>query len=1719
MLYAGENKVVARLSSLVLLSLIISLSSQAFANNKLIIPEICLPRAVEIGIIPSAKDVHSLRSRLSNQNAGDQYYDFKKINEAYGQTLSAINKQIEDYRSPLFRYLEKCRNSEKTCHGYFQPTDHFHQQIFCDRQIFQSTLQVFISAKKIKFDQCVNEPFDQIEISKLQIHPDIKYTASCFSKIEIDGIDYLKNKTADFLKQIKNAFDWFASMNKLTKKSIDKSLVPEGTKFILEKTIEEFDDISLRESKIKDLNEYYNTRELATEFQHCCDKTELYNQDHQVSNSYLQGTGDYIEQNAIQPNTLVFRAQDVLSQLVFDEADRQYWRDIIKNQSPLELNQKQKYEYFAYLKKDPFFYADSNRTFGGFVQEAKQHKRSDYYYRLPNDAEWETYMDTYQKKMDYTAPKMVQPQKTVTTRFGKQTIYTGVSYPYYFPERVDLKNPKQVINHYLFDYGFSQAYMDHLTEENASVEKKKFDALKEKTYYPEIFHGFLHYQFARTTQAQIVREIQKRPREVVDGIILKDVENFHRWADAITCKYNTLNTYCTKSQEPFRKKKHAQLYEKIISGKIELDYAPTGTKRQYIYNKAFVDDLNRKIKNINQLCWENADTKSFTNNRKSFEEPLKKLNEKMEDFYTTPRFEEILGHSDFADVFAFKPSEYATKCFTKGYLFGASGFLSAKGVSLTSQVSGYAAMGTVPVYNYVNLDDYPVKEVYIPSLYQISKEDIEDIEDDIEDKINDEYLTLRKAFFYKDFDEYESFLQESATVRIFALIDYAVDHPSQQVGKYICNMIQESDLSEYEKMRTREFITNLAMSGAIVVSIFALPIGGVAAIMIDSGVALVATGVAVGTAVYEIQYYKHRNDMVDLSLITGNKQPKDAMNLHEFNDQNISQAEMSVMIDLGLFLIVGARPVFKASKIVQKMLDKEYNLIRKTRQMELEELIGQTAGQVEKVNLSPKVEDFIYDYKKVSDADFKLYKNALLSGKGDDFIRTTWKGLEKYVPVKTEPTKTWRESWNETLTKVANTPALRVPYEWADSKYSVFIKPSWLRLKPYINQYILNPFGTELSNETRVVSFLTRAKELEKRTGRAVFTEEEYAAFAQRLKLYALDDSGNFYKITEKELLQALDRLMLSSVTGNPYPIRAWLEPLVKGELLNADEWSVVLKTFKGKITSIDDCKSFLKVIKFAKREYAGMRAQLENARELANIKEFRRPSVYQIRTNKILENINEFYDVAKYTRNKNDIRTIRTLGEYLSRSGKTVKQLEEEIRKFDHDFELQSKIDNLDGITDEINRFEFKRSDILQRLEGDEINIASMDKWKDPFKYEKQFLQQERKYNDIFSKKLSKYFQREKNISLAYGQALIKTQLQKKAEYECSLPSSAVRLASDRSYQRLAKQIAVGTNFMGYWANHGDEQKSPEWMGRFLYDMSVGYFGGNIQSKVFTTRGGGPMYKTFYDLLSGDIISAFDAFIYSRLGKSSWNTREKYQSQFAKIIYESEDTDKTIREFFAKNPEVEAKIMERFKKIHDVFDQAELKNAKGTMVNSDMEDLFIKAGLIDDIVYNDMEIKDRELGKSYVYHELLENGYVDPDLYKTDVADKDLQDQLYALLAEIRYEDLFDHKSGQIKYPLIDPITQVKLPFMDPVSISDFDAIEIQSGDEGVDRFLFYAGYDLGKTVVAYPKNNLVYKILCNGRFLPGNTNVALALAVHLAYKATMDPLKYYLREQATGH
>lgn len=1692
-----------KLKRVVQIGIFLFLPCRLFASEQLIIPEMCVERAKEIGVFHNKSQTATTRDRLQISKAPWQVYDYKAMFEAYQATLTEVSSQMENYQSPLFKHLESCRTSERTCHGWFDTKNPLHVKIFCDPIISRATYDSVYPIKEARFNKCVNQSYDLISEDDLLSNPDLNYDKSCFDRVTLDEKSYLKNKSNKYLVELKYLEGWSQKFTKTSINIIKKSLIPEGVDYILQKVLEEFSDLSIGQNKANDHNTHYLSLDLIDTFKNCCENADPLTQSGQTSFKTLAHKLAEMNSEPTAEIGIVFQTRDLLSDLIFNEAEAQGWRDRIATNSPVDFNISEKVNYFEFLKRNPFFYQDK-RTFTDFVADSKKHDRSEYFYRLPteedelkNDADWEQ----YKKKMGY---KEYKPFETYSVRNDDEY---------------------NVINHFLFNPIYKQAYLGSIRDDQKKAEHERFESNK-KDEYPKIIKGFLPYQFARTAQAKIIRELQKKTATHA-GDMLGSFEKFSTWADQITCQKQE-TTYCAADQNKFRKVWQGKLYTLIITEAIPMEFAMEPTPRRFIYTTTMLKTINEKIKNVNDFCWAQAAPEKFKKKAGQFADLTKQLDEHMKSFFSIERFEEIMGQEEFYDTLEFNFNTHTSDCFTKGYVFGSTSLTpTMEGKKIVKTIYGGTTSVGIPIYINIEAKDDGLlfQKAYLPSNFRVQETAIQEIEMAIEERTTEEFQTLKKAFFYSEENQKE-FLEESAFKRLLALVDYAIANPTKEVGLYICDLITQADITEYQYLKTLQIVQTIVLVSVSIFTIAFFPCLAPEVIMFyEAGAAIIMAGASLVTGYMEIKYYEKQSDLTGMAAITGNISGIDAMVLQEYYDESISSSKTSIGLSLGFLVLFGFRPIMQSVVKIKKWADAQYRLVHASRKRMLEDVLQRTPdeqlnsaksgadGSIERIAeserfvINQRIKDFVTDYTKVTDDQFTAFKNAIETGRGRDFIFQTWgKELGKYLPVTPIAIRTP----TQLLVPTANSmPTIISRLALATSKVA---NPYLFRFKMFVSKVwnykkLKDPFEAE----DWMAAMIQRAQLIKEKKGIIIFTEEEIAAYMSKMKFFKLGQDGKIYRILSPEKEKIMSHFLLNNVVDiDSYTARKYLEKFIHGNQLTLKDWELVQQHFNRKLHSIDDCKLFIKVLKFAKREYPFLKEQLKNLPELLNRREFIKKFVYKKRFDLIAKDINEFFGIARYTAYKNDVRLVddmKAAFENAQKSGKSLDDLEGAIRKkYDSDFSFAKKIEEYESKKTYVSKFNedavvnsdpmFKQS--LKELAKDEQALLSS--------YKKQFLDLEKKYNDLFHRKIMGNLKKGYDVVHTYGRALLRTQNAKQAEYECSLPGSNVTLEANRMYKKTAGAISLSTNFYGYWVNHSDEEKDWEWIGRFGYEMVAPLLVGQLQARYFTNQGGGPVYKTFREWLVGAGASSFEAGAYWGASELSWNKKNELADDFKKLIYESPDVKNTIETFFKDNPEIKDRIMAEFEKIKNVFDELELKNYRGTMVTSEMEDAFVRAGLIDNILYSDMELKNRELGEDYLYHELVESGYLDEDLYRDAVDNQDLENQIYELLGEIRYNSLFDEKEDELDLPLLDPME------------TGIDWPEIRTGSEAVDRALFNPIYDAAKTPIAYPKNLAVYWLLCKARSWPGNSNIIAAWALHLTYKAYMDSFKFYVREQMTG-
>lgn len=1761
-------------------------NSSAWAiEENLIIPQVCVERAKQIGIFHNKKLNEQTAEKLRHENSPWQVYDYEAIVNAYENTLSTVSSQLGDYKSSIFQHLIECRNNERTCHGWFKPSNAFHVQIFCDPKIAIATLNTVETVKKARFDRCHTKS-GIITSEELLENPNIGYDKTCFEKKTEDGETYLINKSVKYLKELEYLDAWQKKIAQFHIHTVEKALVPEAIDYIYLKVDEEFKDVSIRSEKVSDLNLYYLKGDLVNSLAKCCETKDMQTFEGSSSMESLARAAQKLALTMNQHDAITFRTADFLSDLVFDEAEAQFWRDKFQTQSPLNLSVAEKEEYFLYLKKNPYFYADTTATFSSFVAETKKHDRSEYALRLPSEEDMQRF-DEYDKQ--YRTQRGYVPKRPFET-------YT-----------IPLNDEQQVINQFLFDPTFQRFYMHDLTEEKKSIEHERFEKGK-GIYHPRIFQGFLPYQFIRVSQARIVRELQKKTKSQAD-IILSTFDTFHKWADKVTCGGQE-HTYCKVSDNTFREAKHMELYDNLIAGVIPMTYVAGGVTRTSIYTDNFLDGarkrskdeldelgvtesffngfnlkkpdpnpyddqpaenedtdgLNIQIKLINHFCWQNTNAEMFKKDKKSFVEKSKILDSKMKAFYSTPRFEEVLGQNAFIEAAKFNPTKYAEQCFTEGYVFGDALEPSAEGLRVVRSVYVGTSTPGIPLYSEVQAKDDGMlfQQAYKPSAFRFKPSIMLEVEESIEERISEEFSILKKAYEYTP-SQQEDFLEESATTRLLAMVDYALANPSGKVGDYICELIKQADTSIYQHEQLMQFIRTaiiVAVGTTVIFSFVTLGVGAVAAVIGAAEVSAEVAGMAVffnntlmylsvagiGLSLYEIKDYNNANNSTDMSVLAHNIPAETATLLHLYYGEKISEKQKHIAYNLVFLLISGIRPAIQGFKELRLRMDNMYVQTLSKRKERIENLLERTpettihnaekttigteklverVAESQKFKLADEIKQYVYNYKKVGDKQFEDFMDALRKGEGENYIRMNWRReLERYLPPipKIEP---------RPITELVKSeiPVLLRPIEdvLARPMTMLFVNRYTFKLKQFFERVFKIKLRPALGEyEDWKVSILQRAQKIKADKNITIFTEAEIVEMASKMKRFRYVN-GKFYRVLDETMESTLKTLMKNNVAADAQEgVRQYLQPLVHSNLLSESEWTTLMKHMKTVISDLDDCKDLLKYVKVMKREYGFWEQFGKRFTQAWSWRDISGPFAYNRRFDLMVRDIDNGLSLSKYVRYKNNValvdnlkaainqegKTIYNLDGSIQQSGKSIDEIDAAIREFDKDFSFARKLSEYQKQKAFIESFDLKtaltKSGIKDLETGALVELTSTEA-ELLRKFKEHFLRIEARSSNTFDRRLTKSLAKGKDVITSYRDALFKAQHVKQTNYECSLPSTQVRLEANKAYKKTASYISLGSTAYGYWLAHNDENIDAEWLARLSYEVLMGQVGAYFQSNVFTNsalKGGGPLYKLTREWFYGSIISTFDAIVYRGAGKLL-DSREELEKEFKDLIYQSPDPKKTIEEFFNDHPDVRDQILERLKKMNAVFEEIQVRNSKGDMVDSEMEDMFIRAGLIDDILYSDMKLKDRELGENYLYHDLINDGLVDEDLYRDSKTNDELEEQIMELLADIKYKELYDNKSGELKLPLLDPIV---------IGDGDIDRIEFDTGSEMWDRALFYPLYDASKNVVAYPKNYAVYWLLCNARNWPGNTNVYAALALHLVYKTNMDAFKFWLREQATG-
>ncbi len=1707
MQYQGENYILSKLFVRVLLFLLFFVSPSLLAqvqNNepysnqfhvwapkpipqpppivvphkivKYIVPNICVQRAVEIQVFTN-KDSAYTSQALDKDFKGDRNVDFNALDLAYSKTLTQLNDQLEDSESEMFKYLINCKNDEEQCHNYFDPTNPFHVRLFCDSQIYESMAN--FSFKKSHQDFQKN-----LKIAE-------KYSASLDFEEFAEQEKRLKSSRESITTVLEK---WANRISQLTQKAMRASVMPEAFSYILQKSYEDFMNLPYRDKIWKTLDQYYSLLRMSQEFKGCCENTALL-ADYQVAASYAVEAGDHIASQLPEVPYLKFTPTNNASALLLDGAEGTYWKKRFQTQSPLKMDVAEQLKFFKFLEKHPFFFKDSKQySYENAKSIVRQNPKSAEKFEQPKPREvfFNPELATYRKSVNY---KEIKPFYPLDSPYGSPVkpgrIYADTDFA------LAKFNEQKFMQDFIFNPQFSYEYMMNLKSDLVAQEDEALENAQ-AVYYRQLAKGFIPYAFGRAAKARLIRELQKYKRSVADTLIIKSdsertgLEKFKQWAQQVICdpayeenkrgtlygslrhlkSYKLNETYCSAALSKNRFKTYEIIYNAILSGDVKVIYVPetsTSYHEDYLYRDEFLKNMNSHIQKINDYCWNNYNRKGYEEDPDKFEKN-KDLLKLWDEFYAFVG-EELMGQTLFSETLEFHPSSATQQCYTEGHVFGS--------LEKKYSINWSGLMMHVPIW---------IKSS--KSLFQLDVYDMRNMENSIERKLVSEFEDLDSASRYNKDKKIQKFLEESVSFRTLAMIEYAQDHPSQEIGKFICRLIMSSNDSEVSKQAKIELIQNVVMGVGIGASIVFMPalLAGTAT-LVETGMVLTFVTVSVATSEVQVAQFRRKNNLLDQSVITKSMFAKDAMLLHEINNDKITAARIEEVVGAAAMLALAARPLMGFGKFVKILANQEYRFQTSLRLLNLEHYV-RGAGIEAKYLLSNKFKDFFA--KRVAQDEAQefmklLNKRNVDAAEIEDFIHLKWGNELGNVSI-LQGTK--KIGW---IGRNLIAPIKAATSSFLERPFFFKIKSHWLNfwIKNFQRwKFLEKNVYDRLAYENKMVKVLNRSMDVSNKAGKKIFSEEELEFAAQQMKFYVRDFNGKFVRVLEEDLRSAFELFRNSQpyYLENPKLFNEYFEDVFSNSLLNRNEWMSVFESMMRNTRQIkteSDLKCVLMVVKFANREYTGVATKLRNLRELINLKEISGPVVYRERAKVILENFDRYYDIAQFLKFKNNVRFNRTLKDFALDRGLAREEIIASIEKKSITGEkLAGRLNDLDqGVT----------------LRFDETDLIN--------KYERQFWKQEKDLNDYFHKVLKKNLKRNRYMTDqadvfgdSYFRASIKASQKKTLLNECTHPSSIVRGDINALYKKFLIYISMTASGVSYVAQHHDEPIDAEWLSRMSFDVFGAYFINKfVFSPIYTSKNQSPIIRDFlfYPALVA-VGTAVDGTAYQALIQSNYNDDDRYKEEFAKLIYESDNVEETLKQYFSQHPEVEKNIMDRFTKLESIFQQ--VKEKPENLSPQGARDLFVKTGLVESY-FADESLKgvDRMFPDKSMYQTYVDEGYIDADMFSNE---GEMDDQIIDIMTDIVYQDVRNHGS------------------MDPEAVSDEYPEWLPFDHETYDRMKFnLITYETVHAPIALLKNSVVYQAICYGRYLPSPASVMLGLGAYTAYKAALEPWKFETRDEQTGH
>lgn len=1392
----------------------------------------------------------------------------------------------------------------------------------------------------------------------------------------------------------------------------------------------------------------------------------------------------------------------------------------------------------------------------------------------------------------------------------------------------DIEN---IRDQFIQDESFRKYLLGHLTELENKAIQKQFEATKTKYHHkihhghlPYQFYDLILNDFQMHLQKFHVEYVIEH---YLSDETFFEKQVYSRYCENKRPEYKDYELrkkFCHTLQDDDHKKNELK---RIFSMKVKESYdylqrmAYTGQLSFYDYEyKDFEDPqqrshvmgendvlfINSQIKKINNFCYNHmvpSGTQQFNN------ADIQTLHEHMHSFATNPTVNQMLGYSHFTDVIELVPHRILdASCFERGFVFGG-------GLDHTS----WGQVGRLVGHYDDNRQSW-----YQPSDFSISLHDLHQVENDINSDFQKEFENLYFGYLHNDQRQYEDYLKESVLARTGALIDYARDHPSLRVGQHICELVKQADHKEMKRMEIISTINTCAM----IASFALLPSNKIGLKqLIYYGSYYLLGGVWLGTHQYAIEKEKDSRTLTNIGFLAKHLSAEEALFIHTdiqamIDNQRLAR-NFSVLFfiptysSIENFIARNATYFKKATReiYVRRKLYVEKFLTQETKR-ETQQILQNS--KLLKDNLA---RTFLFNAKNVSPKQFDEIMLRYHLGNGDDYFRETFGrklqslyGTSKYMPAAMEKVK---PKTVEPLTaRAINWASNKItPNESSSSLYTMlFNRAIWVKdhvkwvglgtlryvdygflnflsikqwvwqraiAGPYhgVRKLLASPgnkakweyvYQVPYDIEVRMVTLFNKAKSYTDETGRVVFPESMRRKFIEQLKYHKEVSGGKIIANIDIQRTSMLKQIMKNIHVKNERlrsQIHSYLEPMIHGELMTADELLTWSKNFNGRIENLSDCKLVLKGLKFANREYHRFRDQfIFRGKGLLN------PRAYAERREYILKNFDVFYDIGRYLNRKTQRRFYDRIQALKQESGdvldmekvnRIIREVQNEFPiKFSQntqsrsltkqfheseEFSLKYIENNLSRIDKEIADFEMNRFEqIFGTPYSDDLyfSLSSRSSWvragklnwrktkravhsKPDHYLENEFLELELVNNGHFYRHFESALKKNKNdIKAAYAHAYRKAKVRKAIEYECSSPRSEVRLYSNSVIKRWTKRISIATYSSGYMMNHWDEPKDQEFFTRMGFDVAIPFIASILRVNVFTKKGQTPVWKIYNDWekMAG-ATALFDAGGLILLDNLFWShdavfPSHRTKNEFIERIKQTDDVKKLFDEVLTEggeHQEIAELVFEKYNEIATRINALYERQANGEFKSEkDLVDEAIKLGLID-------ELFDKS-DSPYLSEEEIE---------AHDQLEEELLDQFAEMIYQEKrarkkeYANWYGIKLDSDDLQNIPPFTagyiaeygdqynimrSQEWEFLDPFEMSD-------SFHDALNRYMFYRVWDGGfYSWIIYARTHLMYKALCQWRLRPVGSPMG-AIAVYAAFKAVLDPITFYVRKKTTGY